>query len=53
MINKRLMNKLGSAKIFIGLTVLLQSISLLANVALIFSIARLLENVLRGAYTSS
>lgn len=53
MINKRLMNKLGGAKVFIGLTVLLQSISLLANVALIFSIASLLENVLRGAYTSS
>ncbi|MCK9525909.1 MAG: ABC transporter ATP-binding protein/permease, partial [Limnochordia bacterium] len=52
MINKRLVDKLGSAKAFIGLTVLLHAISLLANVVSVFSIARLLEHVLRKTHST-
>lgn len=51
MIDKRLMNKLGEAKVFISLTVLLNTISLVANVVSVFAIARLLENVWHGTHS--
>lgn len=47
MINKRLINLLKESKKYIGITVLINWISLIANVISIFTIARLLENILK------
>lgn len=44
MVNKRLINKIKSSKKYIGLTVLLNTLSLLANVLFIFTIANLLDH---------
>jgi ABC-type transport system involved in cytochrome bd biosynthesis fused ATPase/permease subunit len=53
MINKRLMSKLGNAKVYITLTVLLHTLSLVANVVSVFSIARLLEHVFHKTYSTT
>lgn len=47
MIDKRLINLLKESKKYIGITVLINWISLIANVISIFTIARLLENILK------
>lgn len=47
MIDKRLINLLKESKKYIGITVLINWISLIANVISIFIIARLLENILK------
>lgn len=52
MIDKRLIDKLGEAKVFIGLTVLLNTVSLIANVVSVFTVARLLENVYHGTHST-
>lgn len=51
MINKRLLDKLQDSKKYIGLTVLLNWISLIFNVVSIFYIANLLERVIYKDYT--
>ena len=52
MIDKRLIDRLGEAKVFIGLTVLLNTVSLIANVVSVFTVARLLENVYHGTHST-
>lgn len=51
MINRRLINMLHSSKKYIGLTVLMNWISLIANTVSIFFIGGLLEKVLRSTST--